>query len=103
MRAYFNTVRTVQYSECDMYGIMHNIDYLKWLEDAMANCCYEHGVTFEGLTLDFKSRFIRALNWQDVVKIDLEMEIKEGIFHYKGRFQNVETNKNAFLFLGKKG
>lgn len=96
-------IRQVEFSECDMYGIMHHIEYMEWLGDELERICKERKIDREVVTWDCTSRFLRALRWGDRVEIVLNMGVKDGALIYRGSFKDVKTDRKVFLFSGRSG
>lgn len=90
--------REVEYSSCDLYGIMHNIEYFTWIEDALQQFLEREGIEENWKTQMGQCRFLHSLKRNDPVKIQIEIDYYPKNLNYRGKFINTQTGQKTLIF-----
>ena len=74
----------VKYSDCDSYGVVHNSNYIAWLEDSLySEICNNQVLNVEIVISKVRCRYLHSVKYNSVVYV-------------KNKISKINDNKYSF-------
>lgn len=85
----------VKYSDCDSYGVVHNSNYIAWLEDALYSEVYNSdALNVEIKILMIRCRYLHSAKYNSVVYVkNIISKINDNKYSFSQELIDKSTNQ----------